>query len=185
MNKTKTYRMVLTGLAAALLCIAGPVAVPIPISPVPISLTNFAICIAAFLLDWKCCGLSVVIYILLGAAGLPVFSGYMGGLQKLAGPTGGYIVGFIFSAMICAFFVEKFGCKTVTNVIGMVIGFLVDDLFGTVWFMLEQHTEFLESLALCVAPYLIGDGLKIAAAAVLGAAIRKAVWSKRADSICT
>ncbi|MGN0620523.1 MAG: biotin transporter BioY [Porcipelethomonas sp.] len=175
MNKTKIFKMAMAGLMAALFCIAGPNAIPIPFSPVPISFTNLAIYIAAFVLEWKLCGLSVVIYILLGTAGLPVFSGYTGGLAKLAGPTGGYIIGFIFTAIICSLFIEKSGCKIYMNVIGMIAGLAVAYIFGTAWFMIQQHVSLVPALTMCVVPYLLGDALKIAAAAAVGPVIRSAL----------
>lgn len=90
-RKTSTYAMVVTALMAAVTCILAPLSVPI--GPVPISLTNFAIYLSLYLLDWKKGTLSYLIYLLLGLVGLPVFSGFTGGLAKLAGPTGGYIIG--------------------------------------------------------------------------------------------
>ena len=89
-RKTSTYAMVVTALMAAVTCILAPLSVPI--GPVPISLTNFAIYLSLYLLDWKKGTLSYLIYLLLGLVGLPVFSGFTGGLAKLAGPTGGYIM---------------------------------------------------------------------------------------------
>ena len=86
-RKTSTYAMVVTALMAAVTCILAPLSVPI--GPVPISLTNFAIYLSLYLLDWKKGTLSYLIYLLLGLVGLPVFSGFTGGLAKLAGPTGG------------------------------------------------------------------------------------------------
>ena len=91
-RKTSTYAMVVTALMAAVTCILAPLSVPI--GPVPISLTNFAIYLSLYLLDWKKGTLSYLIYLLLGLVGLPVFSGFTGGLAKLAGPTGGYIIGW-------------------------------------------------------------------------------------------
>ena len=83
-RKTSTYAMVVTALMAAVTCILAPLSVPI--GPVPISLTNFAIYLSLYLLDWKKGTLSYLIYLLLGLVGLPVFSGFTGGLAKLAGP---------------------------------------------------------------------------------------------------
>lgn len=85
-RKTSTYAMVVTALMAAVTCILAPLSVPI--GPVPISLTNFAIYLSLYLLDWKKGTLSYLIYLLLGLVGLPVFSGFTGGLAKVAGPTG-------------------------------------------------------------------------------------------------
>ena len=93
LQKNKTYALTATALMTAVTCILAPLSVPI--GPVPISLTNFVIFLSLYLLNWKKGTLSLLIYLLLGLAGLPVFSGFAGGIAKLAGPTGGYIIGFI------------------------------------------------------------------------------------------
>lgn len=173
-KKRTTFNIVMAGLSAALLCIAGPFAIPIPFSPVPISMLPLAIYIIAFLIDWKLCGLSTVIYLLLGTVGLPVFSGFSGGLAKLAGPTGGYLIGFIFTALICGFFITKFD-KIYMYVTGMVLGLIVAYLFGTVWFTFQQNTNFTAALSLCVIPYLPGDALKIIIAVLVGPVLKKRI----------
>lgn len=173
-SKSKTLEIVLVGLAAALMCIAGPLSIPIPFSPVPISFTNLAIYIAAFMLEWKLCGLSTVVYLLLGTVGLPVFSGFTGGLSKLAGPTGGYLIGFIFMALICGFFCHKFD-KIYMYVLGMILGLAVAYIFGTIWFMIQQGTGLIPSLTMCVIPYLPGDAAKIVIATILGPVLKKQI----------
>ena len=100
-RRSNTYAMTMIALMTAVTCILAPLS--IPIGPVPISLTNFAIYLSLYLLDWKKGTISYFIYLLLGFAGLPVFSGFTGGVAKLAGPTGGYIVGFIPMAIIAGF----------------------------------------------------------------------------------
>ena len=89
-----TKRMALIGVMTAVTCIMGPLSIPLPFSPVPISFTNLAIYLAAYVLGMKACTISYLIYMLLGMVGIPVFSGFTGGPAKLAGPTGGYIIGF-------------------------------------------------------------------------------------------
>ena len=101
-KKLTTYQMAVTAVMAAVLCVLGPLTVPI--GAVPISLANFVICLTAWLLGPKFGTLSVVIYLVLGAIGIPVFSGYGAGLAKLAGPTGGYLVGYLLLAFICIIF---------------------------------------------------------------------------------
>ena len=103
MKKLETRQMTLIGLMSALMCVAGPLSVPLPFTPVPISLTNLIIYLTAFVLGCKSGTVSYVIYLLLGTAGLPVFSGFTGGLSKLAGPTGGYSIGFILTVAVCGF----------------------------------------------------------------------------------
>ena len=96
-------QLALTGLMSAVICILGPISMNIPISPVPVSLGLLAIYFVLSVLGMKLGTLSVAIYILLGLVGLPVFTGFTGGPGKLFGPTGGYIVGYIFMALICGF----------------------------------------------------------------------------------
>ena len=95
-----TKRMALIGVMTAVTCILGPFSIPLPFSPVPISFTNLAIYLAAYVLGMKACTVSYLIYMLLGMVGVPVFSGFTAGVGKLAGPTGGYLVGFILMALI-------------------------------------------------------------------------------------
>ena len=97
-QNSRTRQITLIGLMTAITCILAPLS--IPIGPVPISLTNFAIYLSLYLLDWKKGTISYILYLLLGLVGLPVFSGFTGGIGKLAGPTGGYIIGFIPMAII-------------------------------------------------------------------------------------
>ena len=89
-----TFQMALIAVMAAITCILGPLSIPIPISPVPISLTNLAIYLTVCLLGWKFGTISYLIYLLIGIAGLPVFSGFSSGFAKLLGPTGGYLIGY-------------------------------------------------------------------------------------------
>ena len=103
-KKLTTYQMAVTAVMAAVLCVLGPLTVPI--GAVPISLANFVICLTAWLLGPKFGTLSVVIYLALGAIGIPVFSGYGAGLAKLAGPTGGYLVGYLLLAFIGGMFIS-------------------------------------------------------------------------------
>lgn len=117
-QKIRTKQMVLIALMTAVTCVLGPLSIPLPFSPVPISLTNFAIFLAIFVLGMKSGTISFIIYLLLGAVGVPVFSSFRGGFQVLAGPTGGYLIGFIFLALIMGFALEHFDRKLVPTIIG-------------------------------------------------------------------
>ena len=118
-QKIRTKQMVLIALMTAVTCVLGPLSIPLPFSPVPISLTNFAIFLAIFVLGMKSGTISFIIYLLLGAVGVPVFSSFRGGFQVLAGPTGGYLIGFIFLALIMGFALDHFDRKLVPTIIGM------------------------------------------------------------------
>lgn len=105
----KTKDMVLTGVFAAVICVFAPFT--IPIGAVPISLATFAVYLAAAVLGTKKGTLAVLIYILIGMAGVPVFSGFAGGIGKILGVTGGYIIGYIPCAFAIGVFTERFGGK--------------------------------------------------------------------------
>ena len=96
----KTKKITMIGLMTAVTCILGPLSLPLPFSPVPITLTNFAVFLSIYILGMKYGTISLLIYLALGTIGLPVFSSFSGGLGKLSGPTGGYLFGFIFLALI-------------------------------------------------------------------------------------
>ena len=167
-QKIKTKQMVLIALMTAVTCVLGPLSIPLPFIPVPISLTNFAIFLAIFVLGMKNGTISFIIYLLLGAVGVPVFSSFRGGLQVLAGPTGGYLIGFIFLALIMGFALDHFDRKLVPTIIGMIIGMVVCYAFGTVWLAKLLSLSFKEGLMMGVIPYLPGDAAKIIIAAIVG-----------------
>ena len=167
-QKIKTKQMVLIALMTAVTCVLGPLSIPLPFSPVPISLTNFAIFLAIFVLGMKNGTISFIIYLLLGAVGVPVFSSFRGGFQVLAGPTGGYLIGFIFLALIMGFALDHFDRKLVPTIIGMIIGMAVCYAFGTVWLAKLLSLSFKEGLMMGVIPYLAGDVAKIILAAIVG-----------------
>lgn len=167
-QKIRTKQMVLIALMTAVTCVLGPLSIPLPFSPVPISLTNFAIFLAIFVLGMKSGTISFIIYLLLGAVGVPVFSSFRGGFQVLAGPTGGYLIGFIFLALIMGFTLDHFDRKLVPTIIGMIIGMAVCYAFGTVWLAKLLSLSFKEGLMMGVIPYLPGDAAKIIIAAIVG-----------------
>ena len=167
-QKIRTKQMVLIALMTAVTCVLGPLSIPLPFSPVPISLTNFAIFLAIFVLGMKSGTISFIIYLLLGAVGVPVFSSFRGGFQVLAGPTGGYLIGFIFLALIMGFALDHFDRKLVPTIIGMIIGMAVCYAFGTVWLAKLLSLSFKEGLMMGVIPYLPGDAAKFIIAAIVG-----------------
>lgn len=175
-TKTKTVTtvsMVLMALFAAITCVLAPLS--IPIGPVPISLTNLVIYVSVYILGWKQGTISYIVYLLLGMVGLPVFSSYEGGIGKLAGPTGGYLIGFILMAVVCGIFVEKFDGKVVFGIVGMILGTIIAYAFGTAWFCFSTGTGVVAALGLCVFPFIIGDLIKIIIASLVGPVIRKQI----------
>lgn len=171
--KFSVKQLALIGLMAAVICILGPLALYIPVSPVPISLGFLGIYFVTSVLGMKQGTISVLIYILLGLIGMPVFTGFTGGPAKLFGPTGGYIIGYIFMALICGFFVDKFEKNLPLYFLGMILGTVVCYLFGTVWLGCLLHMTFAEALAAGVLPYIPGDLVKLIIAMIVGCQLRK------------
>ncbi|MGN1148624.1 MAG: biotin transporter BioY [Lachnospiraceae bacterium] len=167
--------LALIGLMTAIICILSPFSIYLTVSPVPITLGLMAIYFTVTILGMKKGTLSVLIYILLGLVGLPVFSGFTGGPGKLFGPTGGYIIGYIFSALIIGFFVDKWNGKWYFNLIGMLLGTAVCYLFGTAWLAFQLSLTFPEALMMGVIPYIPADLIKIALVLLIGIPVRKAL----------
>ena len=173
----KTRDMSLIAVMAALICVAGPLS--LPIGPVPISLATFAVYLAGAVLGWKRGTLAVVVYLLIGLVGVPVFSGFSGGLQKLIGVTGGYLVGYLPCALIMGLGVQdadagKARPKWLLPLF-MVIGTAVLYIIGTAWFMIQTGNTLGASMGMCVVPFLPGDVIKMIAASLLAWPIRAAI----------
>lgn len=171
-GRYSTRRLVLVALVTAITCILAPFSIPIPISPVPITLTNLVLLISIYVLGWKDATISFLVYLLLGAFGLPVFSGFAGGLGKIAGPTGGYLIGFIFMTIIAGIFVQRFADRRILVVAGMILATMVAYAFGTAWLAFQMDLSFTSALSIGVIPYLPGDTAKIILAAIIGPALR-------------
>ena len=174
-RKINTRQLTLVGVMAAVTCILGPFSLPIGI--VPISLTNLVIYFSIYVLGGKRGTLSYIVYLFIGLVGLPVFSGFSSGFPKLFGPTGGYLIGFIFMAFICGIFIDKFSNKIYMCFLGMVLGTIVTYLFGTAWLSYEAPMAFNNALVVGVLPFIPGDIVKIIIASIIGPQIKKRLIS--------
>ena len=123
-KKFTVYQLCFMALMAAVTCILAPLS--IPIGPIPISLTNLVVYFTVYVIGLKAGICSYCLYVLLGVVGLPVFSGYVGGPAKIAGPTGGYIVGFVLMALIGGYVIEKTNRNIVLVIIAWIVGTMVD-----------------------------------------------------------
>ncbi len=157
--KTKTYNLVSCGVMTALIAVLSQISIPLP-SGVPITLQTFVIALAGFFLGSGFSAVSVAAFIVLGAVGLPVFSGFKGGLSVLTGLTGGFIFGFILLAVFCGLKRDKLWL----NIIFSVIGLALCHLCGTIQYMLLANMEFIPAFLLVSAPYLIKDIISIGVA---------------------
>ncbi len=173
---TRIRALALCAVFTALLCVLAPVAVPI--GPVPITLATFFVLLAADLLGWKCATFAIAAYMLLGFAGLPVFSNFQSGAAPLMGPTGGYLIGYIPMGIVAGLIGEAANQRSgvashVLRIGGMVLATAVLYLLGTVWFCFLTGSAVPHAMAVCVLPFLPGDALKIAAAAAVGEVVRR------------
>ena len=179
-TRSKTLDMVYIALFAVLIAICSWISIP---TTVPFTLQTFGVFMAIGVLGGKRGTLAVLVYVLLGAIGIPVFAGFSGGIGVLLNTTGGYIIGFLGSALIMWLF-EKLsgpqGKKPVFQVISMLLGLLVCYAFGTIWFM-NVYSRANGAVGLgvvlgwCVIPFIIPDLVKIALALVLSRRVRKYV----------
>ena len=173
MKKTNVRYMLLCALFAALSAVLAQVSVPI--GPVPINMVHLSIFVAAGLLGAKYGTVSQLVYVLLGAVGLPVFSGFSGGAAKIAGPTGGFILGYILCAFVAGSLMDRFGLRAGVMMAAMAAGLVVTYIPGVIWFMVVTGRGLAAALAACVFPFLIGDAAKIVCGAILVRRLRPIV----------
>ena len=180
MTKAKKHllRCVICAAFAAVICVLSPFAIP---AAVPVTLATLGVYIAAGCLSAPMSTAAVAVYLAIGALGAPVFSGFSGGVGRLAGPTGGYLVGYLPLAAITSALVSLWrryekkpgherapiAVDLAVRAAAMIAGTVVLYALGTAWFVISQKTTFAAALPTCVLPFLPGDAAKIAAAAIV------------------
>lgn len=174
-SASRTRDLAFIALGAVVIAICSWISIP---TVVPFTMQTFAVFFVLSLLGGKRGTISIVIYILLGVVGIPVFSGFKGGIGALLGTTGGYIVGFIIMGLIYWLFECFFGKKMPVVILSMVIGLFALYAFGTAWFMIvyagQSGTIGLgTALGWCVIPFIIPDLGKMALAALISSRVRK------------
>lgn len=172
-SRISTKKAVLCALFAALT--AAFAQITVPISAIPITLSLIPVYIAGAMLGPVYGGISTLVYLLIGLCGLPVFQSFRGGAPVLLGPTGGYIIGYIFAAVITGAVIKIKKDNFILYPVAMVIGCAVCYAFGTAWYVFQSHTPILSALSACVIPFIPGDILKIAAASLLSHRLNKLI----------
>lgn len=177
MNNAKIKDLVLISLFSAIIVVCSLITIS---SAIPFTLQTFAVFLCLNLLGAKKGLVSIIIYILLGIVGLPVFSGFNGGIGALFNVTGGFIFGFIFSALVYWIITIIFKNKSgkAVNFIASFSGLLVCYLSGTVWYILffinnGESISFISAIAVCVLPFIIPDILKILLSITISERIKK------------
>lgn len=174
-GRGRTYDMAYTAMFAVLIAVCSWISIP---TVVPFTLQTFAIFLAVSVLGGRRGTLSIVVYVLLGAVGIPVFAGFKGGIGVLLNTTGGYIVGFIFAGLVMWLMETLLGRKLWVQALGMALGMVTYLTFGTAWFMavyLHQTGAVSPGTVLgwCVIPFLIPDIAKLLLALSLGNILRR------------
>lgn len=167
-----TKQLTLTALMTSILCIVAPFSLPLPFSPVPISFATFILYVSAYVLGPKFGAVSCILYLLLGFVGLPVFSGFSGGVGRLFGPTGGYMIGYLFLVLISGFVIEMSDGRRLPSAFGFILGTAITYAFGSAWLAVQMDLTFMQGVAAGVLPYLPGDTIKIIAALIIGPVLK-------------
>ncbi len=163
-------KIALCAVTAALLCAIAPIA--IPFGAVPLSLATMILYVIASCVEPKTSVISTALYLLLGCAGLPVFSGFTGGFQRITGVTGGFLIGYIPCVIIIGLLVNKFESKKFIYPVSMAIGTAVCYICGTAWYIFQTNSPLSAALTVCVLPFMIGDAVKITLASIISITLR-------------
>ena len=175
-KKFTTLDMAYVGIFAAMIAVCSWISIPFTI---PVTLQTMAVCITAGLLGTKRGILTITVYLLIGFVGVPVFSNFSAGVGQLMGPTGGYLIGFIFTVLTVGAATEFFGDKIWVYPLSMIVGIAVLYAFGTAWYIIIYNRANADAvtvssaLAMCVVPFIIPDLIKIALATFFCKALKK------------
>jgi len=167
-------------LMSAIFCVLAPIAMPVPFSPVPITFGTLVLYLTGTVLGAKKGAASVGIYLLIGLAGLPVFSGFTAGFTKLMGPGGGYMLGYL-PAVICIGWLAKREtegkgfCQSLKMAGIFACGALLCYSFGTAWFLvvMDGTYTFLQAIFICVVPFLPFELVKIVLACMISLPVKR------------
>ena len=170
--RMRTSDLVYAALFAVLIAVCAWVSVPAPKPFVPFTMQTFGVFAALMCLGGRRGLYSVLVYLMLGAVGVPVFSGFRGGAGVLFDTTGGYLIGFVALALVYWLLTAKFGAALPVQIAACVLGLAVCYAFGTAWFVVlyasaKGPVSVLTALGWCVFPFLVPDALKLCLAALL------------------
>lgn len=174
-GKISTRQMTACALVAVAMCVCSWLSVP---TPVPFTMQTFAVFSALLLLGGRLGLISLAVYVLLGAVGLPVFSGFTGGVGRLIGPTGGYILGFFIMALVYWLLERRCEGSRVKKILSLVLGLLLCYAFGTAWYVRVYALgggviSLGGALMGCVVPFILPDAIKLALAMWVAGMLKK------------
>ena len=172
--KLSTKDLIICAIFASITAILSQISIPLPFTTVPLTMQVFAVALTGVVLGSKKAFISQLIYVFIGAIGIPVFSQMSGGIAIITGPTGGFILGFPIMAATIGYFTEKFKYPTYI-LVGMIIGLFLDYIVGTAMFSLVTKMAFNQAIKACVLPFIPIDIIKILLATYVGISALKRV----------
>lgn len=171
MKNTSLKMWIISALFASIIAIFAQITLPLPL--VPITGQTLAIGLTVTILGMRYGTLSILLYILLGTIGLPVFSLMTGGIGILLGPTGGYIIGFLPTALVMGYYLERYGFTKKHAIIANVLGMLITLAIGTIWLKFGSQLTWSAAIIGGTLPFLLVGILKAVVAALAGIVIRE------------
>nr|WP_319489557.1 biotin transporter BioY [uncultured Caproiciproducens sp.] len=176
----KTKQLTMTAMFTTLTILFAQMILPLSFTPVPLSLSLLPVYLSGAILPKKYAVYSQLVYLLIGAAGLPVFAGFKGGPGVLFGPTGGFLIAYPIMAFLTAWMLELLKKKTVVSCIpAMLAALAACYLCGSLFYVFVGHVGWMKSLSVTVLPFALFDIVKVAASALLAPAINKALIKSR------
>lgn len=171
MKETKTKGIIFIGLFAAILCVCAQISIPTPFG-IPFTLQTFAVALCGYILGAKKGALTVLVYILLGTVGLPVFSGFGAGFSKIFGATGGFIFGFLPAVVFCGLGDKK---SKIISIIFGIIGIAICHLCGILQYSFITKNSFVSSFITVSGLFLVKDIISVILAEIISIQIKSAI----------
>lgn len=172
--KFSIKEMSVIAIFTALTAVMAQISIPLPFSPVPITFQLFAIFLSSFILESKLATASQIIYVMLGAIGIPVFANFSGGLHSIVGPTGGFIISFPITAFIASKVSENKKSLFVL-ILGLIASLMVCYSMGVIQLSFITKISISKSIMIAVVPFIPLDVIKICLAYVLGIRIKSSL----------
>lgn len=180
-QRTKILALAMTALMAAVICAVSPFS--IPIGPISLSLCTLILYITPYILGWRRGAAAALVFLLLGMVGMPVFTGFQGGLGKVLGPTGGYLAGYIPLVIITGLAIRFFPKNRALQFLGMIAATAVLYALGTAWYCFQSGNNLADAMKWCVFPFIPGDLIKMAVAIGVGPMLRDRLKTAGVQSI--
>lgn len=179
----KTQELTRIAVFAAITACLAQIIIPLPFTPIFVSMGILAVYLTGAILTPKQAFLAQLVYILLGAVGMPVFGGFKGGIGVLFGPTGGYLYTYPIMAWITSFTIEKFSdakpiYQKCSFVLGLLLAMIICHSAGVVWLAYLNGITIYQAFLAASAPFLLPDFLKIAVAVMVGIPVRAKVTKR-------